>query len=187
MSPRSFFARLAPLLLVAAPAMWASAGAQKALTAQSAVTFFVEAQDVPAFTPEEMAARATTLGDEPEAIAADTSLNQWKQCVQEALVHWAPLNQGPGTLIDGAFGRCADYERDYRAHLVRMTPGGRAVIDIQLARNMTRTLEESWRPRLTATVLDQMLSKLPTSGPAATPPVKDPAGRTKDERITSRP
>lgn len=186
MSPRSVLARFAPLLVLAAPTPWAAAPAQKAMTAQSAVTFFVEAQDVPPFTPNEMTERAKTLGDEPEAIAADASLNQWKQCVQDSLIHWAPLNQGPGTLIDGAFGRCADLERDYRAHLVRMTPGGRAVVDVQLARNMTRTLEESWRPRLTAAVLDQMLAKQPVVATTPTVSMKELSGRTKEERTTPR-
>ena len=175
-----------PILLLAMIGLSAETGAPKPLTGQTAIIFFAEAQDVPAFTPDELAARARTLGDEPEAIAADAALNQWKQCVQEALVHWAPLPQGPGTLIDGAFGRCADTERDYRAHLIRMTPGGRQVIDVQLARGMTRTLEEGWRPRLTATVLDQQLAKQPTTLTAASPTTREFSARLREERVTPR-
>ena len=176
--------RTAPRLLLALLCLSAETAAPKAITAQTAIIFFAEAQDVPAFTPDELAARAKTLGDEPEAIAADAALNQWKQCVQEALVHWAPLVQGPGTLIDGAFGRCADVARDYRAHLIRMTPGGRQVIDVQLARGMTRTLEEGWRPRLTAMVLDQLLARQPTPGSSG-PPARDPPAR-REERTSPR-
>ena len=171
--------RTAPSLLLVALCLSAETAAPKPLTAQTAIIFFAEAQDVPAFSPEELAARARTLGDEPEAVAADAALNQWKQCVQEALVHWSPLPEGPGTLIDGAFGRCADIEREYRAQLIRMTPGGRQVIDVQLARGMTRTLEEGWRPRLTAMVLDQLLAKQPSTLSLVGPPAKELSTRIR--------
>lgn len=171
---------LALLAMLAAP----PAAAQKALTGQTAVTFFVEAQDLPVLSPEQLAERARQIGDEPEAVAADASLNGWKQCVQEALVHWAPLGQGPGVLVDGAWGRCADLARDYRGHLVRMTPGGRQVIDTQLARNLTRSLEEAWRPRLVAQALDQTLAARPATPPAgAALPAREALPKTREERL----
>lgn len=177
--------RLPVLALLLLPFASAHA-AEKGLTPQGAVTFFIEAQDVPPFTPEQMSDRLRVLGDEPEAAAADAALNAWKQCVQDALVHWAPLNLGPGAVIDGAFGRCADIQRDYRINLVKMTPGGRQVIDTQLARNMTRTLEDSWRPRLTAAVLDQMLARTSAAPPAAAP-AREPSTRGREERSGGRP
>ena len=176
---------LARVPVAAALLLATAASPEKPLTPQSAVTFFIEAQDVPPFTSEEMAERGRMLGNEPEAAAADAALNQWKLCVGEALTRWAPLNQGPGTLIDGAFGRCADIQRDYRLNLTRMTPGGRQVIDINLSRTMTRSLEEAWRPRLVAATLEQALARLPaTPVPSPKPPTPPPSIK---ERATSRP
>lgn len=184
MFPRVVRVSLVAFLLVPLGAVYA----EKPLTAQAAVTFFIEAQDVPPFTPEQMAERGRLLGDEPEAAAADAALNQWKLCVQESLVRWAPLNQGPGTLIDGAFGRCADIQRDYRLNLTRMTPGGRQVIDTNLSRTLARSLEEAWRPRLVAATLEQALARqvaaAGTSG--AKPAGSSTTGGTARERVVPR-
>jgi len=157
------------LLALALAIAAADAPAQRPFSGQNAVAFFVEAQEQPVFSPEQLAERARVIGDEPEAVAADAALNGWKQCVQDALLHWAALGQGPGTLVDGAWGRCADLQRDYRSHLTRMTPGGRQAVDTALARNLARTLEEAWRPRLTAQVLDQMLAARSATPAPATP------------------
>ena len=122
------------------------------------VALFSGLQEQPPFSPEEMAARHKDAEDDPEGIAADTALNDWKLCVLDSLNHWAELGEGPGTLVDGAFGRCADVERSYRLHLQQVTQNGRAIVDVQMARAMTRSLEEIWRPRLIAAALDQALA-----------------------------
>src|SRR4051794_4448604 len=111
------------------------------------VSLFMELQDAPPFSPPDMAARQKDMQANDEGAAADVALNNWKNCVIDSLVRWTPLKLGPATLIDGAFGRCADIERDYRAHLMRMTQDGRQVVDVSLARSMTRMLEEGWRAR----------------------------------------
>lgn len=123
------------------------------------VALFSELQEAPAFSAEEMAARQQDMAAGDEGAAADLALNSWKNCVVDALARWAPLRQGTATLIDGAFGRCADIERGYRAHLMRITQDGRVVVDVSMARGMTRVLEEAWRPRLTALALDQELAR----------------------------
>lgn len=127
------------------------------------VALFSELQEAPAFSAEEMAARQKDVAAGDEGAAADLALNNWKNCVIDALARWALLPQGIGTLIDGAFGRCADVERSYRAHLMRITQDGRLVVDVSMARGMTRVLEEAWRPRLTAMALDQALARQPAA------------------------
>ncbi len=124
------------------------------------VALFSELQEAPPFSADEMAARQQDAAGNPAGSAADLALNNWKVCVTDAIRRWEKLRQGPGTLIDGAFGRCADLERDYRAQLMRITQDGRIVVDVAMARSMTRMLEETWRPRLTAMALDQDLERL---------------------------
>ncbi|WP_174274561.1 hypothetical protein [Sphingomonas bacterium] len=143
MSP---FALLALLAAVAAPG--------QPLT----VAYFNALQEQGPLLPEELAARQRDGNAGSEAIAADLALNEWKACVLESIVRWAPLKEGVGTIVDGAFGRCGDIERDYRGHLMRITQDGRVVVDLQLARTMIRGLEEAWRPRLIAAALDQALA-----------------------------
>ena len=123
------------------------------------VALFSELQEAPPFSADEMAARQQEAAANLAGAAADLALNSWKICVIDAIRRWESLRQGPGTLIDGAFGRCADLERDYRAHLMRITQDGRIVVDVAMARSMTRMLEEAWRPRLTAMALDQDLAR----------------------------
>jgi len=144
------------LLLAAAIPVQAAAPDPKAART---VALFSELQNAPPFSAEEMAARQQEAAGNKDGAAADLALNNWKNCVIDALARWAPLRQGPGTLIDGAFGRCADIERDYRAYLMRMTQDGRIVVDLAMARSMTRMLEDAWRPRLTAMALDQDLAR----------------------------
>ncbi|WP_116089943.1 hypothetical protein [Sphingomonas crusticola] len=146
----------------------AEAAAPDAKTART-VALFSELQEAPPFSAEDMAARQKDAVGNVEGAAADLALNNWKLCVTDALSRWAPLHQGPGTLIDGAFGRCADIERDYRAHLMRITQDGRVVVDVAMARSMTRMLEEAWRPRLTAMALDQDLARQQPLVEAPTP------------------
>ena len=157
---------------------WALLGLATAAGAaqpQRTVALFSELQDAPPFSPEEMAARQKEVDAKEEGAAADLALNNWKNCVIESLSRWAPLHQGPGTLIDGAYGRCADIERDYRGHLMRITQDGRQVVDVSMARSMTKMLEDAWRPRLTAMVLDmdmvrlQAAAPLPPAQPAPSP------------------
>lgn len=133
---------------------------------QRTVALFSELQDAPPFSVEEMAARQKDADAKDEGQAADLALNNWKNCVIESLSRWAPLHQGPGTLIDGAYGRCADAERDYRGHLMRITQDGRQVVDVSMARSMSKMLEDAWRLRLTAMALDMDLARLQA---AATP------------------
>jgi len=116
-----------------------------------------------------MAARQKDADAKDEGAAADLALNNWKNCVIESLTRWAPLRQGPGTLIDGAYGRCADAERDYRGHLMRITQDGRQVVDVSMARSMSKMLEDAWRLRLTAMALDMELARLQAPAPATQP------------------
>ena len=112
---------------------WALLGfatAAGAAQPQRTVALFSELQDAPPFSSDEMAARQKEVDPKDEGAAADLALNNWKNCVIESLTRWAPLKQGPGTLIDGAYGRCADAERDYRGHLMRITQDGRQVVDV---------------------------------------------------------
>lgn len=125
---------------------------------QGILGVFYSAQELPIFTPEQLAGRHQILGNDPEAIAADQALNDWKGCVEDSLIRWSSLKPGVGTLVDGAYGRCADLERQYRDHLMRITQGSRTVVDAQLARSLTRLLEDMWRPRLIASALDDELA-----------------------------
>jgi hypothetical protein len=146
----------AMLLIAVATCAGAAAPDTKSLRT---VTLFSELQEAPPFSSEEMATRQQEAAANVPGAAADLALNNWKICVIDAIRRWEALRQGPGTLIDGAFGRCADLERDYRAHLMRITQDGRIVVDVAMARSMTRMLEEAWRPRLTAMALDQDLAR----------------------------
>jgi len=149
---------------------WALLGVATAAGAaqpQRTVALFSELQDAPPFSPEDMAARHKDADAKDEGAAADLALNAWKNCVIESLSRWATLHQGPGTLIDGAYGRCADAERDYRRHLMRITQDGRQVVDVSMARSMSKMLEDAWRLRLTAMALDMDLARLQPS-PAPT-------------------
>ncbi len=127
------------------------------------IALFSELQEAPAFSAEEMAIRQKDVAANDEGAAADLALNTWKTCVLEALDRWAPLKQGPGTLIDGAYGRCADIEHSYRSHLMKLSQDGRQLVDTSMARSMTRLLEEAWRLRLTAVVLDRDLARVTPS------------------------
>jgi len=154
---------------------WALLGLATAAGAaqpQRTVALFSELQDAPPFSADEMAARQKEVDPKDEGAAADLALNNWKNCVIESLTRWAPLKQGPGTLIDGAYGRCADAERDYRGHLMRITQDGRQVVDVSMARSMSKMLEDAWRLRLTAIALDMDMARLPQ--PAAAQPVPAP-------------
>ena len=149
---------------------WALLGVATAAGAaqpQRTVALFSELQDAPPFSPEDMAARQKDADAKDEGAAADLALNAWKNCVIDSLSRWAPLHHGPGTLIDGAYGRCADAERDYRRHLMRITQDGRQVVDVSMARSMSKMLEDAWRLRLTAMALDMDLAGLQPS-PAPT-------------------
>ena len=127
--------------------------------AQSATAYFNALQETGPFGADDLAARFKDRPATDEAVLAETALNQWKLCVLDALARWAPITgQGTGTLIDGAFGRCGDIERSYRDHLVKVTQGGRALMDYQFARVMVKSLEEVWRPKLVAVLLDQALA-----------------------------
>jgi hypothetical protein len=131
--------------------------------AQSATAYFNALQDTGPLGPADLAARFKDRPPTDEAVIAETSLNQWKLCVLDALARWAPIqSQGTGTLIDGAFGRCGELERQYRDHLSKVTQGGRTLMDYQFARVMTKTLEDVWRPRLVAVLLDQALAQKET-------------------------
>ena len=149
---------LAAICLISFAARAEPAGpARRVATAQNMIAFFSNLQEAGPSSPEEMATRQGDAGGDGEGIAADAALNDWKLCVLAALPRWAALKPGPGTIVDGAFGRCADIERQYRAHLLRLTQDGRVVMDLSMARTMTRALEEAWRPRLIAAALDQEL------------------------------
>jgi len=156
-------------------ALLSLATAAGAAQPQRTVALFSELQDAPPFSADEMAARQKEVDPKDEGAAADLALNNWKNCVIESLTRWAPLHQDPGTLIDGAYGRCADIERDYRGHLMRIMQDGRQVVDVSMARSMTKMLEDAWRPRLTAMVLDmdmvrlQAAAPLPPAQPAPSP------------------
>jgi len=158
--------------------VWALLGLATSVGAaqpQRTVALFSELQDARPFTTEEMAARQKEIEGKDEGAAADLALNNWKNCVIESLTRWAPLRQGPGTLIDGAYGRCADIERDYRGHLMRITQDGRQVVDVSMARSMTKILEDAWRTRLTAMALDMDLARLPQPVTPPTQPAPAPA------------
>lgn len=119
--------------------------------------YFLGLQELPAFTPEEMAMRHEGATGDPEALAADTSLNDWKVCALGSIDHWAELKPGRGEIVDGAMGRCVDIERDYRNHLLKISQDGRMLFDLSFARQMARTLEDTWRPRILAAALDHDL------------------------------
>jgi hypothetical protein len=123
------------------------------------VAYFSELQEAQPITPEALAERLKGRPDNDEAAAAETSLNDWKLCVLDSLARWSTLSEGPGTLIDGAYGRCSDLQRQYRTHLTKVTQNGRSTIDLNFARAMIRTLEDVWRPRLVAVVLDRMVEQ----------------------------
>lgn len=131
--------------------------AKRAASPRNTIAFFSDLQEAGPSSPEEIAERRGNVGDDSEGIAADAALNDWKSCVLASVSRWAALKPGPGTIVDGAFGRCADIERQYRAHLLRLTQDGRVVMDLSMGRAMTRALEEAWRPRLIAAALDQEL------------------------------
>lgn len=155
-----------PLLVLA---LIAPAAADAPKRAKRTVASIGAVQELAPFSPEQLAERRAEFGDDEEAIAADAELNAWKQCVTGALVRWAPLGEGPSTLIDGAYGLCSENERRYREFLVKQTQDGRSIIDPQMARQMTANLKDIWRPRLVAAALDQKLAaKLPSS-PTALP------------------
>ena len=159
-------------------AIGVATAAGAAPSSQRTVALFSELQDAPPFSADDMAARQKDGDAKDEGQAADLALNNWKNCVIESLTRWAPLHQGPGTLIDGAYGRCADIERDYRAHLMRITQDGRQVVDVSMARSMTKMLEEAWRTRLTAMALDMEMARLPASAaPALSQPAPIPASK----------
>lgn len=153
--PRTFL--LATIGLAAFAARAEPAGPAKRASPQNTIAFFSNLQEAGPSSPEEIAERQGEAGGDGEGIAADAALNEWKTCVLASISRWAALKQGPGTIVDGAFGRCADIERQYRAHLLRLTQDGRVVMDLNMGRAMTRTLEEAWRPRLIAAALDQEL------------------------------
>jgi hypothetical protein len=119
--------------------------------------YFLGLQELPAFTPEEMALRHEGATGDPEALAADKSLNEWKVCALGSIDHWAELKPGRGEIVDGAMGRCVDIERDYRNHLLKISQDGRMLFDLSFARQMARTLEDTWRPRILAAALDHDL------------------------------
>jgi hypothetical protein len=150
-----------------------AAAASAAPPQQRTVALFSELQDASPFSADDMAARQKDGDVKDEGQAADLALNTWKNCVIESLTRWSSLHQGPGTLIDGAYGRCADIERDYRGHLMRITQDGRQVVDVSMARSMTKMLEDAWRPRLTALALDMDMARLPqvTTPVQPAPPV----------------
>lgn len=151
-------------------AMLGLATAAGAAPPQRTVALFSELQDAPPFSAEDMAARQKEIDAKDEGAAADLALNDWKNCVIDALTRWAPLHQGAGVLIDGAYGRCADIERGYRNHLMRIMQDGRQVVDMSMARSMTRMLEDAWRLRLTATVLDMDLARVQQAASAPAQP-----------------
>lgn len=127
--------------------------------------FFLGLQELPPFTPEQMTARHEGASGDAEALAADTALNDWKLCALGSIDHWAELKAGRGEIVDGAMGRCADLEREYRNHLTRITQDGRFVLDLQFARSMMKSLEDTWRPRLLAAALDRDLAVLQAEPP----------------------
>ena len=152
--------RTAALLLAAAVAAAAARADPPPKRVAATVAYFISLQEVPAFTPDEMVARRTGGGLDADAQAADAALNDWKLCALDALTRWAELKPGPGTLVDGAYGHCADRERAYRDDLLKVSQDGRTIIDLNLAKSMVRMLEEVWRPRLIAAALDQDLAAL---------------------------
>ncbi len=151
-----------PLILLAAAGGSASTASPPAK--QLTVTYFNMAQEQGPLSPEDLAQRQADAATGGEAVAADLALNEWKLCVLDSLVRWAPLKEGAGTLVDGAYGRCGDVERAYRGHLMKITQDGRVVVDLQLAKLMIRSLEDVWRQRLIAAALDQALAAQSTSG-----------------------
>jgi len=142
------------------PATRAEAKTQAAVERIGKVSaaYFLGLQELPPFTPEQMAARHDGATGDAEALAADTALNDWKLCALGSIEHWAELKPGRGEIVDGAIGRCADLEREYRNHLTRMTQDGRFVLDLQFARSMAKSLEDTWKPRLLAAALDHDLA-----------------------------
>jgi hypothetical protein len=134
------------------------AGTAQAAPRQNVVAAFSSLQEAPAIAAEQTASRSELDAD---LAAAETALNEWKLCVVGSLDRWAPLHHGPGLLVDGAFGRCADLERSYRTALIAITQDGRRPIDTALARNLTQMLRDSWRLRLTAMALDRELAAMP--------------------------
>ena len=131
---------------------------------QPGVAYFNLAQEEGPLSPEDLAARREAAETGGEPVAADLALHDWKRCVVGALGRWAPLKEGAGTLVDGAYGRCGDLERGYRGHLMKITQDGRAIVDLNLAKLMTKSLEDAWRLRLIAAALDQALAAQPTGG-----------------------
>jgi hypothetical protein len=162
---------LAILALIAGPALAADPP-----TPQMTVAYFSELQERGPSTPEELAERAKSTS--AEAAAADSALNDWKLCTVDAIGHWADLGQGPGTLVDGAFGRCGDLARLYRDKLLIVKQGSRLLIDLQFARALIRSLEEAWRPRLIAMALDQELARKVAKA-AATQPTPAASSKSK--------
>lgn len=146
-----------PLLALLVALLLATPLGAEIVPTQGILGQFYAAQELPVFTPEQLAARHKVLGGDADAAAADQALNDWKICVQDALVRWSALKPGVGTLVDGAYGRCFDLERQYRDHLMHIGSGSRTVVDAQLARSLTRLLEDMWRPRLIAAALDDEL------------------------------
>jgi hypothetical protein len=136
------------------------AGTAQAAPRPNVVAAFSALQEAPALAAEQTAPRSD---QDAEIVAAEAALNEWKLCVVGSLDRWAPLHHGPGLLVDGAFGRCADIERSYRTALTAIAQDGRRPIDTALARNLTQMLRDGWRLRLTALALDRELAAIPLS------------------------
>jgi hypothetical protein len=140
------------------PPITVTGAATKAIAlGKVSAAYFLGLQELPAFTPEEMALRHDGATGDPEALAADTALNDWKLCVLDSIPHWADLKPGRGEVVDGAMGRCVDTEHDYRNHLLKISQDGRLLFDLSFARQMAKSLEDAWRPRILAAALDHDL------------------------------
>jgi hypothetical protein len=144
-----------PPITVTAPT--AKAEAKAIALGKVSAAYFLGLQELPAFTPEEMAIRHNGATGDPEALAADTALNDWKLCALDSITHWADLKPGRGEIVDGAMGRCVDTEHEYRNHLLKIAQDGRLLFDLSFARQMARSLEDAWRPRILAAALDHDL------------------------------
>lgn len=154
----SAIAQTPPITVNAPAATPAPRSELKAIAlAKVSAAYFLGLQELPAFTPEEMAQRHEGATGDPEALAADKALNDWKLCALDSITHWADLKPGRGEVVDGAMGRCVDIEHDYRNHLLKISQDGRLLFDLSFARQMAKSLEDAWRPRILAAALDHDL------------------------------
>jgi hypothetical protein len=86
-------------------------------------------------------------------------MEAWKICASGAVGRWATSNEPAVVVIDGAIGACSEHTEQYLSALLSIKADERVVYNIDAGEDMVRHLQDTWRPRLTAIVLERRSSK----------------------------